>query len=115
MPVAKYERLNNYVMGFIYSPLLFITAYVETKQAQVIQTNRRAGEQDEDTVEEWEQMHSDIDFEGEGWAKKVDMTKPNVKTDATILEIQELKAQVLEITKMMDGIEGLKSKTNGNS
>lgn len=110
-----YERLNNYVMGFIYSPLLFITAYIETKQAQVIQINRRAGEQDENTIEEWEQMPGDIDFEGEGWAKKVDMTKPNVKTDATMLEIQELKAQVLQLTKMMEGIEGLNSKTNGSS
>ncbi|KAL8828710.1 MAG: hypothetical protein Q9191_002437, partial [Dirinaria sp. TL-2023a] len=86
MPTARYERLNNYVMAVLYSPLLLVTAYIETRQAHVVRRNRRQGESDEDTVEEWEQMDAEIDFEAEGWSKKVEETKPNVETDAAVLE-----------------------------
>ena len=78
MPTRRYERLNNFVMGFLYSPLLLITAWLETKQARIVKRNRRHGESDEDTTEEWEQLGTEMDFEGEGWAKKVESTKPNV-------------------------------------
>jgi hypothetical protein len=93
-------------MGVLYSPLLVVTAYVETKQAEAVKINRRRGEQDEDTTEEWEQMQQDVDFEGEGWSKKVDSTKPNVETDAAVLEVRELKKQVSELKTLIEGIKG---------
>jgi hypothetical protein len=34
MADATYEKLNNYIMAIIYSPLLVVTAYFETKEAQ---------------------------------------------------------------------------------
>ena len=112
MSTARYERLNNLVMGIIYSPLLLITAYIETKQAHVVKGNRSRHEQDDDTVEEWEQMQSDVDFEGEGWAKRVEATKPNIETDAAVLEVRELKTQVSELRKL---VEAWKGEVNGGS
>ncbi|KAL8697547.1 MAG: hypothetical protein Q9224_002257 [Gallowayella concinna] len=111
MPTKRYERLNNYVMGIIYSPLLLITAYLETKQARRVNSNRRRGEEDEDTVEEWEQMNDTLDLEGEGWTKKVEGTKPNVDTDAAVLEIRELREQMEELKKLVEG----KPAVNGPS
>ncbi|KAI4245236.1 MAG: hypothetical protein L6R40_002593 [Gallowayella cf. fulva] len=109
MPTARYERLNNYVMGIIYSPLLLITAFLETRQARRVNSNRRRGEEDEDTVEEWEQMNDALDLEGEGWTKKVEATKPNVDTDAAVLEIRELRGQVEELKRLVEG----KQEVNG--
>lgn len=112
MPTARYERLNNIVMGIIYSPLLLITAYIETKQAHVVKHNRQNHEEDDNTEEEWELMQDDLDFESEGWTKKVEMTKPNVDTDATVLEVRELKEQVLELRKL---VQSWTDKTNGGT
>ena len=93
-------------MGIIYSPLLVITAFFETKQAEVVKLNRRRGELDEDTTEEWEQMQSDVNFESDGWSKKVDSSKPNVETEAAVLEIRELKKQVGELKNLIELIKG---------
>lgn len=112
MASEKYDRLNKFVMGVIYSPLLLITAYIETKQAHVVLHNRRNHENDEDTVEEWEQMQHGLDFESEGWTKKVDMTKPNVETDASVLEVRALKEEVGELKKL---VEELKGELNGDT
>ena len=112
MPTARYERLNNFVMGVIYSPLLLITAHMETRQAQHVKHNRKRGEQDDYTVEEWEQMQNDVDFEAEGWTKKIERTKPNVETDAAVLEVRELKEKVGELVRV---VEGMKGRVNGSS
>jgi len=112
MSKKSYERLNNWVMGIVYSPLLLITAYMETRQAHTVANNRKRGEQDDDTIEEWEQMEPEMDFESDGWAKKVAATKPNVETDAAVLEVRALKEQVEELKKL---VEGLKDGANGSS
>lgn len=101
MPKETYERLNNYVMGFIYSPLLVVTAFYEAREARSVKANRRRGEDDDDTVEEWEQLAGQVDFEGEGWTKKVAQTKPDVETDTDVIEIRQLKEQMQELTKMI--------------
>ena len=100
-------------MGFLYSPLLVITAYIETRQAAHVKHNRKHGESDEDTVEEWEQMDAEMDFEGEGWAKKVESTRPNVETDAAVLEIREVMGMVRNLQDKVEemqkrGDEGVK-------
>lgn len=102
----KYERLNTIVMGILYSPLLVITAFFESKQAQAVKLNRRRGEQDEDTTEEWEQMEPEVDFEAEGWSKKVDSSKPNVETEAAVLEIREVRKQLDELRGLVERIRG---------
>ena len=107
MSPPAYNRLNNAVMAIIYAPLLLITAYIETKQAHTVMRNRRHGEADDDTVEEWEPHGQD--FEADGWAKAVEATRPNVETDAAVLEIRELKGKIGELQKMV----GKGEKMNG--
>ena len=101
MAKGTYERLNQYVMGVVYAPILLVTAYIETLEARHVTYNRRHGEADDDTVEEWEQMEGEIDFEGDGWDKKVVSTKPDVQTDVAVSEIRELKSQLAELKKMV--------------
>lgn len=114
MPTPQYERLNNYVMGFIYSPLLLITSFIETKQAHVVRHNRRHHERDDDTTEEWEHMMGQCDFDNEGWTKKVEVTRPNVENDATVLEVRELKTQITELRKMIQELGGKEKEAERN-
>jgi hypothetical protein len=99
MDANRYERLNNFVMGVIYSPLLMVTAYYEAREAHHVKINKSRHKADDDTVEEWEQMEGEVDFEGEGWDKKVEAAKPNVEDDTAVVEIRELKKMVAELTK----------------
>lgn len=101
MDSYHYERLNNYVMGVIYSPLLFITAALEAWDARSVRSNRSRGEEDDDTVEEWEELDEEINFESEGWVKKVQSSKPIVEVDADVVEIRELKEQVSELRQLI--------------
>jgi hypothetical protein len=101
MPSQQYERLNNYVMGVVYAPLLLITAALESYEARSVRRNRSRGEEDDDTVEEWEELSDEVDFEGEGWDKKVDGTKPVVEVDADVVEIRELKEEMKELKRLI--------------
>lgn len=112
MDSHRYERLNNYVMGIIYSPLLLITAWSETRQANRIRLNRRLGEEDDDHLEEWEEASGEVDFESDGWAQKVADSTPNVEVEVAVLEIRELKEQVQELTKLVLSMK--ESQTNGS-
>jgi len=104
MDKAHYERLNNYVMAVVYSPLLVIVAFYEARQAKEVRFNRKRGEEDDDTIEEWEQLDGQIDFESEGWTKKVQDSKPVVEVDTDVVEIRELKSQVAELRDMIRAI-----------
>jgi hypothetical protein len=101
LPKAKYERLNDYVMGFIYSPLLIVTAFLETREAHKVKYNRRRGEDDDDQVHEWEQVLNECDFEADGWNKKVQATKPNVEFDTAVLETRLLREEVRELKTLL--------------
>ena len=107
MPKDRYERLNNYVMGIIYSPMLVVTAWLETRTARQVIANRDRHESDDDTIEEWEQFGVDgqVDFESDGWDKMVQATKPNVETDTAVLEIRELKGKVEQLTKLIGALQ----------
>lgn len=107
MPKERYERLNDYVMGFIYSPLLFVTAWIETRDARRVRWNRRRGEVDEDTIEEWEQMDDECDWEGEGWSKKCEDSKPNVETDAAVLEIIECRKEIQQLKNLIMQVKSM--------
>jgi hypothetical protein len=101
MNAKRYERLNNYVMGFIYGPLLLVTAFIETREARHVKFNRKRNEDDDDTIEEWEQMQGEIDWESEGWSKKVKSTKPNTEVDVAVEEIRELRKEVDDLRKLV--------------
>ncbi|KAI0378863.1 hypothetical protein F5Y04DRAFT_261205 [Hypomontagnella monticulosa] len=112
MPKAQYERLNDIVMGVIYSPLLLCSALFEVRTAKEIRRNRRRGEEDDDTEEEWEQMAGEIDFEGEGWAKKVAESKANVEEEPAVLEVQKLRNEVEQLKSLIESLsKTLNSKT----
>lgn len=89
-------------MAVIYSPLLFIAAYFETRSAISVRSNRKRGEEDDDTVEEWEQMSGEVDFEGEGWDKKVAAVKPDVERDAATIEVRKLRGEVGELKELIE-------------
>lgn len=104
MPYKTYERLNNFVMGVIYSPLLLITSYIETREARRIWWNRRRGEADDTIHQEWEELAAEVDFDITGsneWSQMVQDTKPNIELPAAVLEIRELKEQVESLSDMV--------------
>jgi hypothetical protein len=101
MPKSTYERLNDIVMGIIYSPLLVFTAAIEVRTAHSVRFNRNRNESDDDTIEEWEQLEDEMDFEGSGWQKRVEETKPNVVVDGHMLELQALRKEMKELVEMV--------------
>ncbi|KAI1413899.1 hypothetical protein F5Y13DRAFT_160290 [Hypoxylon sp. FL1857] len=104
MPKKQYERLNDIVMAIIYSPLLFCSALFEVRMAREIRRNRRRGEEDDDTEEEWEQMAGEVDFEGEGWAKKVADSKANVEDDPAVIEVKKLRDEVQQLKGLVENL-----------
>ena len=110
LPKRQYERLNDAVMGFVYSPLLLVTAWFERREAYRVRRNRRRGEVDDDTVEEWEQMVGELDLEGEGWTKTVDQMKPDVANDATLMEVKELRKEITELKDLLVARTGGKAE-----
>lgn len=101
MPKRIYETINDYVMATLYSPLLVVAAYFETRTAHMIRRNRARGEEDDDVVDEWEHMANEVDFEAEGWSKTCESIKPNMDDDPAVLEIQKLRAEVKELKTMI--------------
>ena len=93
-------------MGIVYSPLLVFTAYMETRTAHQVKFNRSRNESDDDTVEEWEQLEDEMDFESTGWQKRVEESKPNVIVDGTLLEVQELRKSMKALMEMVERLQG---------
>jgi Polycystin cation channel len=114
LPSHLYKRLNDYVMAVLYSPLLLVAAFFETHSAWEVSENRNKGEVDDDTVEEWEQMTDAVDFEGEGWKKKVDSAKSNVEDDQATLEVRELRREVGELKEMLRVLVKEKGREDGS-
>jgi len=100
LPRKTYAKLNDYVMAAAYSPMLFVAAFVEQRSAKRVSSNRSRGEEDDDTIEEWEQME-DVDFEADGWAKTVQTVKPNVEDDTATLEVRKLSEEVKELKELV--------------
>lgn len=114
MPKKTYETMNDYVMGFLYSPLLVVTAFFETRTAHRIRSNRARGDDDDDEIEEWEQSAHEVDLEAEGWTKTCDAVKPNVEDDLAVVEVQKLRAEVEELKAMLVEISrAVGTKTEG--
>ncbi|KAI8280734.1 Calcium channel [Colletotrichum sp. SAR11_240] len=101
MEKSRFERMSDIIMGIIYSPVLVIAAWHETKTAGEIRSNRARGEEDDDTIEEWEQMMDQVDFEADGWNKLCISAKTNLEADPTITEVQKLRGEVEELKKLL--------------
>lgn len=100
----RYSRLNDYVMGTIYSPLLLITAAVETYEAHKVTDNRKRGEEDDDNIEEWEELAGEVDFESEGWAKKCEEIAPEIGVEQAVLEVRQLRREITELREMVSSM-----------
>ncbi|KAJ5709456.1 ATPase P-type K/Mg/Cd/Cu/Zn/Na/Ca/Na/H-transporter [Penicillium malachiteum] len=99
-----YAKLNDIVMGCIYSPLLLITAWIETRQAEQVRWNRQHGEEDEEDQQEWELVAEEVDYElDETWKEEVKQTTPDIKVDNCTLEVRELREQVAVLTELVKG------------
>lgn len=116
MPRKQYAKLNDFVMAVVYSPLLFIAAWFETRSAKHVRSNRRRGEDDDDTTQEWEQMGSlELDFERDGWDKRVQAVRPNVEEDCATMEVRELRGEVKELKELiLKLVEQNDENANGN-
>jgi hypothetical protein len=100
LPRAHYAKLNDMVMGTLYSPLLVITAYIEAREARRIRWNRRRGEDDDDDVHEWEHVAEEVDFDvDDPWMQAVEDTRPNVQTSECTLEVKQLREEVAQLTR----------------
>lgn len=101
MEKRTYARINDVVMGFLYFPLLLLSAYFETRTAREIRANRARGEADDDTVEEWEQMSDEIDFEADGWNKQVAAAKSNLDEEPSVAEVRKLRDEVERLKEVV--------------
>ena len=116
LPKPHYERLNDAVMGVLYSPLLLVTAGLEARTAREVRFNRSRHESDDDTVEEWEQLLDRTDFEGSGWLKRVEESRPDVVRDGTAVQVERLGKQVEELMEMVRGLQaGRQGEEEGRS
>lgn len=88
-------------MGVCYSPVIVVAAWWESRTAADIRRNRANGEEDDDVVEEWEQLQSEVDFESDGWNKICQSAASNVEVEPAVQEVQKLRAEVEELKKML--------------
>lgn len=115
MRKETYEFTNDCVMGVVYSPLLVVAAFLETRSAWRIRRNRARGEEDDDVVEEWEQLEDELDFDAEGWSKMCASVKPNVEDDAAVIEVKKLREDVEELKTLLAELsKALLEKDNGS-
>ena len=112
MDKKTYEHVNDIVMGIIYSPLLLISAYFEKRWAQDIRTNRARGDADDDTIEEWEQMVGQFDFESDGWKKQVDSAKSNLDEEPAVAEVKRLREEVEQLKEMIVSLHKAVTENN---
>lgn len=102
MPREHYAKLNEVIMGIIYSPLLLIIATLETREAHRIRWNRRQGEEDDDVVHEWEDVAEQVDFDvDDTWRQAVRDTTPDSNAENCTLEIIQLREQIKELTAVV--------------
>ncbi|KAA8646454.1 putative potassium ion channel Yvc1 [Aspergillus tanneri] len=112
LPRQHYAKLNEFVMGILYSPLLLVTAFLEVREARRIRWNRRRGEDDDDDVQEWEHAAEEVGFEVDDvWDQAVQNTAPVVTKDPCSLEIIHLREQIRELTESVRFLS--EKSTNG--
>lgn len=111
VPTHYYAKINDIVMTIIYSPLLLVVAFVETREARRIRWNRGRGEEDDDDVQEWEHVVEEVDFDlDDAWRESVRESTPNVNVDQACLQIMQLQQQVKELT---EAVKRLSNEKNG--
>jgi len=104
LPKDKYAKLNDWVMVVVYSPLLVIVAFLDSRAAGQVRANRARGGEDDDSTEEWEELQGEVDILGEDWEEKVAKGVPDVENEPAVVEIQQLRAEIDELRTLIKGI-----------
>ncbi|KAI9868839.1 MAG: hypothetical protein M1813_004690 [Trichoglossum hirsutum] len=107
LPDDQYEHLNTTVMAVIYSPLLLITAFLETRAAHTVIHNRGRGEADDDIHQEWEVFEPEereSDFVRCAWRERVEGVRPNIEDDLAVVEVRALKEEVRALKEAVRGL-----------
>ncbi|KAL4980779.1 hypothetical protein BDW66DRAFT_37706 [Aspergillus desertorum] len=105
LPAPTYAKLNDIVMGIVYSPLLLFIGILETREAHRIRRNRRRGEEDDDHVEEWERVAEQVGFEvDDEWKEAVKESSPDVRVDPSVAEVARLREEVRALTEVVRGL-----------
>ncbi|KAL4765370.1 putative potassium ion channel Yvc1 [Aspergillus foveolatus] len=102
LSAPTYAKLNDIVMGIVYSPLLLVIGILEIREARRIRRNRRRGEEDDDHVEEWEGMAEQVGFEvDDEWKVAVKESSPDVRVDPSAAEVAKLREEVRALTEVV--------------
>lgn len=101
MPKSSYAKLNDLVMGIVYSPFLVIIAWIESRSAHKVRANRAKGEEDDDETEEWEELQGEVDILGGGWEQKVAEGVPDVDNDPAVVEMLKLRSEIKELRALI--------------
>lgn len=104
LPKDIYAKLNDWVMVIVYSPLLVIVAFLDCRAARHVRANRARGEEDDDSVEEWEELQGEVDVLEEGWQEKVAQGVPDVEKEPAVVEILLLRTEINELKAMIKGM-----------
>ncbi|RAL07673.1 putative potassium ion channel Yvc1 [Aspergillus homomorphus CBS 101889] len=111
LPRQYYAKVNDVIMGIIYSPILLVTAFLEVRDARRIIWNRRNGAEDDDSVQEWEHAAGEVNFDiDDVWRQSVQETAPNLEVDSTTAELVQLKEQVVALTETVRQLTEDKAK-----
>lgn len=114
LPTPTYARLNDVVMGILYSPLLLVVGMIENRDARRIRRNRRRGEDDEDRVQEWELLAEEVEFEvDDGWKENVRASAVDVLGDPGREEVLRLREEVRALTEVVKGFVGREKEGEG--
>ena len=141
LPRALYARVNDLVMLVLYSPLLLVTAALETRQARAVCANRahrRGGDDgdddddddDDDDVHEWERLDL-LDGGGDGaapapatpspgseadWLRQVEQTKPDVELDGdgAAREVKKLRSELADVHALLTELKDAVAPAPGN-
>ncbi|KAF3904922.1 hypothetical protein ABW20_dc0108801 [Dactylellina cionopaga] len=111
MSRKQYARLNDRVLGVCYLPLLFLSAYLDTRNARMIVHNRAHNQEDDDEREEWEELDTQTDFENSEWKEKVKNAVPNVTDDVATQEIKKARKELQELVDKIQKAGLLRERT----
>lgn len=106
MSKKNYAKLNNLVMGAVYSPFLVIIAWIECRSAHKVRANRAKGEEDDDETEEWEELQGELDILGGGWEQQVAEGVPDLDNNPAVVEVLKLRDEIEELRASIKQLRG---------
>ena len=105
MDPDRYERLNVYIMGIIYSPLLLYTSYAESKAAKRIKANQFCDQPAESAQEDWNQVKL-LDGGDDDWAQDDEAIQlPGEDDEPVVKEVKSVKEEMKELRGLIEQLK----------